>query len=198
MKIETRENALAKSRKIMATITSEPAFSEDARISRLHHRFVLVSTEYFTIGLMKDIIEFAGPDAAAVIMYRGGYNSGKIIFERFESLVNDKDMAMEMSAASAWYFGWGIASIYTERINDEIIGHARIYDSFEAEEYLNLKDLMHGKKCHFFRGVVAGIMTAYANKPYIATEQKCLADGDEYREFLIMPMKNRREITEIQ
>lgn len=195
---ETREKALERSKKIMATITREPAFSEDAIISRLHRRFVLVSTEYFTVGLMQDIIEFAGVDAAAIIMYRGGYNSGKIIFERYESLVSDKALAMEMSAASAWYFGWGIASIYTENVKGELIGHARIYESFEAEEYLNREELARGKRCHFFRGVVAGIMSAYANKPYIATEQKCLADGDEYCEFLIKPMKNRREITEFQ
>ncbi len=194
---KSREEALKSSKGIMGMITKEPPFSQDSRINRLGRRFVMVSTEYFVIGLMHDIMEFAGEEAAAVILYRGGFNSGRMIFERYHSLVNDRDMALEMCAASAWYFGWGIATIYHEEVNGEIIGHARIYDSFEAEEYMKMEDFFPERKCHFIRGVVAGIMSEYTGRIYEAEETKCKAAGYDYCEFVIRPKKDERSIPSI-
>lgn len=188
---KSKEEALQISKRIMRMITKDPPFSENAKIMRLHRRYVLVCTEYFVLGLMHDIIEFAGEDAAAVILYRGGFNGGRELFKRYYSFAKDKDMALDMCISSAWYFGWGIASYYAEQKDGKLIGHARIYDSFEAEEYLttNIKNIKPGKKCNFFRGMVAGIMTGYAGKLYDAEEVKCKADGDEYCEFIIKPKK---------
>ena len=184
---KSKDEALEESRGIMKMITREPSFSDGSKIMRLQRRFVMVSTEYFPLGLMRDLIEFAGEEAAVIILYQGGFNSGKAIFDRYYGIVKDRDKALHMCASSAWYFGWGIATIYTENKNGEIIGHARIYDSFEAEEYIRMNKSSPGKKCHFFRGVLAGIMSEYAGKEYMGEEIKCMADGDEYCEFVIKP-----------
>lgn len=193
---KTREEALKSSRGIMGMITRDPAFSEDSRIERLGRRFVMVSTEYFVTGLMHDITEFAGEEAAAIILYRGGFNSGRVIFQRYLSLVNDREMALEMCAASAWYFGWGIATVYHEEVDGEEIGYARIYDSFEAEEYGD-EDTLGEKRCHFIRGVLAGIMSEYAGRIYEAEETKCKAAGYDYCEFVIRPREEVESIPSV-
>ncbi len=185
---EDEQNALAKAKKIMETLTDEPPFSDRGVIKRLKHRFVVMSTEYFTAGLMKDIVEFAGEEAAAAILYRGGYHSGKAIFRRYKELTGNDNMAIDLCTASAWYFGWGIVTIKVEKREHELIGHARIYKSFEAASYKNTQEFKNEKKCHFLRGVITGIMAEYAGKPYKGEEIMCTGEGAPYCEFVLMPL----------
>ena len=188
------ETAIAKSKALMSRATAEKPFSENGVIKRLGRRFLMVSTEYFTAGLMKDIIEFAGEEAAAAILYRGGYQSGRTIFRRYYSIVKDKDIALNLCTSSAWYFGWGVATIYMEKKDDEIIGHARVYNSFEVDAYENMENFKGGKVCHFFRGVIAGITAEYVGKPYNGEEIMCKAEGKPYCEFVTKPVKEEQLI----
>ncbi len=190
----SHEEAREKSKQLMSFITNEPAFSESGVIKRLGKRFLLVSTEYFTAGLMHDIIEFAGEEAAAAILSRGGYQTGREIFHRYYSLTKDRDKALELCTASAWYFGWGVVTFYLEEKDGEIIGHARIYDSFEVDSYKNIEDFKGGKVCHFFRGVIAGITAEYVGKPYHGEEIKCRAEGAPYCEFVSYPVEEEESI----
>ena len=98
----------------------------------------MVNTEYFTAGLMKDIIEF---------LHRG--KGGE----------------------------------------DNRLGHARIYNSFEVDAYKNMEEFKGGKVCHFFRCVITGITSEYVGKPYYGEEVMCRAEGNPYCEFIAKSVK---------
>ncbi len=62
----------------------------------------------------------------------------------------------------------------------------RSYDSVTAQQYGSVGRPV----CHIPRGWFAGASCVFFNKDVDAVEEKCLAKGDEYCEFIIKPKKN--------
>ena len=154
--------------------------SENLQIELYGNRYVLLSTRYFPYELKKDMEELFG-GVGDFVLYRGGKRIGKRLVREYANSVNDDISMYDVLAAVGWYFGWAIGDSFKKGDNYRTI----LYDSFEADSYIENEGKGDKPVCHFMRGVLTGIVEEIEKSKYEGKEVKCKAQGYEYCEFLI-------------
>jgi predicted hydrocarbon binding protein len=175
--------AFVEARDTFKKIGVESNLSDElGRIVRLNRRFVMMDISYLPFDVLFALDELFGP-VSRTILFRTGLRWGDEIYARYEGLGFDRDTCLKLSAAGAWYFGWGIVAF--ELGSDQ--SKARIYNCFEAESLVKNRGVDHENSCSLFTGVIAGIYSRYLGKQCKIREEKCAARGDGYCELIATP-----------
>ncbi len=167
-----------RARKIIDKITKEESCG-DGKIYRVGRRYIFLSTDYFPYDFTRDLEELFGI-AGDAILYKGGYKVGGDLAKYYRKIAEEKNLDIyDIMSSVSWYFGWGIGAIVEKDKKYKVI----VYESFEADSYINREGKTKKPVCHFFRGVIAGIISEVEGEKHKAVEKKCRAMGDEYCEF---------------
>lgn len=116
------------------------------------------------------------------ILHNAGMKVGKTFYNKLkgESLNN-----LIQNIASFWETN-NLGNIEVKSINPLII---QAYDCFECEDLPKL-----GRPaCAFDSGVLEGIFSNFFDQEVEVEETKCYAQGDDYCQFLIKPLKTNEE-----
>ena len=164
------------------SLTDEPAFANESGIvERAGENFVVLGLGYYPYQFMKALSDIAGEEIAADCMYRFGCGYGKGMYSTRLNQGKEKIDALVLAWAGSTYFGWGTVEIVKVTPEKNIV---RVYNSFEARSHIANNEQKASKPvCHYFRGVVAGVMAILGGEEVETKETKCLAMGDEYCEF---------------
>ncbi len=173
-----------KAKKIIRKFASENPCGE-GRITLLTRRYVMLSTDYFPFDLTKDLEDIFGA-AGDTLLFKGGKSVGMDLYKHYHDLADKYGVnTWNLISAVGYYFGWGLGRI-VER-NDEGAYRIRVYDSFEADSFIQRNGGAKKPVCHFIRGVLSGLVESVEGREYTVKEVKCAAMGDEYCEFLFEP-----------
>ncbi len=179
MALKPKEDIYRENRELFDSITRDPSFSDEGgRVGRLGQRHVVLDLRYFPYRFIRESRKLMGR-ASNTLVYLIGKRCGKDIYDGYMNSGHDKDTSLKLSTAGMWYFGWGLVDIDSNKME------AVIYDSFEAESFTLNKKKSNIPVCHFFRGVIAGIWTAYSGKECYGDETMCRAKGDAYCRVVI-------------
>jgi len=146
----------------------------------------LIFNARYLIETYIDLRERLG-DAANVIFYhlgfQYGYHATKELSERLGikpgMLYSVRELG-EIFCRIARVYGWGFFEIdYVE----ETRGGIKVFNSWTARVYRELKGLAKGPVCHMVRGIIAGVATAITGKQCKASEILCTAKGDPFCYF---------------
>jgi len=132
-------------------------------------------------ALFKGIRKKFGSAGEAMLYYQG-YTIGFEILERYVKIANSKSIEdlVEIAKAINTTLGWG-------RIGDVKIdtkkrtAQVQIFQNFECE----LGEKIGKPYSQFYRGAIAGLFTRFFGKDVKVEENKCIAKGDLYCEFII-------------
>lgn len=176
------EEIESKAKKTLAKLGKDGrCCSENLKIEFYGKRYVLLSTRYFPYELKKDMEELFG-GVGDFVLYRGGKRIGKRLVREYANSIKDKDLSMyDVLSAVGWYFGWATGEAFKDGENYRMV----LYDSFEADSYIENEGKGDKPVCHFMRGVLTGIVEEAEGAKYEGEEVKCRAQGYEYCEFLI-------------
>lgn len=154
----------------------------------LGHRVILASVEVLT-GVHQELIDTIGP-VGGTIMYRATKNAtlkeGKIALDRspvIKLLAKTnwgKKRLVEKWIPTFNSFGFGALEIVEIKPKEKIV--LRLKNSISAA---GIKST--APRCHLLRGLFAGGFSVLLKNDYEAEETKCIAMGDPYCEFLILP-----------
>ncbi|MDY6984828.1 MAG: V4R domain-containing protein [Candidatus Thermoplasmatota archaeon] len=181
--MKEEKEAFRESQDIIKKLVNElPYPDEHGKVIRLNRRFVLLDVSYIPFDVLYGIDEIFGP-VSKTILFRIGRRWGDEIYARYESLGFGREDCLKLSAAGAWYFGWGI---FTFELGAES-SRARIYNSFEVESMVVRKGISDENSCHLFPGVISGIYSRFLGEECSIHEEKCAARGDGYCELVATP-----------
>lgn len=119
----------------------------------------------------------------SVIMYQLGHYYGHSLFDKlaasFTPAFMAKNHAYGLKILGAT--GWGIPEIMSE--NDTLTKVAvQVKECFLCE-----KSRVKGRAGYFMAGVLAGAFSFLSGRELLATEEKCIANGDDICEFSVYP-----------
>jgi predicted hydrocarbon binding protein len=148
-------------------------------------------TEDFITGLQQGLEEEVG-DAAALIMYRAGYEWGlqdmKLFEERFEREFGGRTRMSEahlIFVLEQWWWpltseGWGAWKVDFSQRKQGLI-FCDMYESAVARSLGNI-----GKPvCHMYAGMLAGVFTYFSRHELSGIEIQCFSMGEDYCKFLV-------------
>lgn len=119
-------------------------------------------------------------DAAKVFMYHVGLVIGRVLKEILPALPDEEVIERALLLIGGSGLGKGILTRYSSH-NHCVI---KMRDSFEC---IGLKSKRPAS--YFFRGVMSGLLGELWKAEVIASEVKCIARGDGYCEFLVIPSR---------
>ena len=176
-----------KIKEVLSKITSKENPCGEGTIKLLDRRYVLLSTDYFTYDLIKDLEELFNA-AGDAVLYKGGEKIGRDLYKHYGPIAKEKKIdILDLIAAVGWYFGWATGET-VERGERNGIYRMILYNSFEAESFVEREGKSNKPVCHFLKGVLKGLVEELTGSKYTATEAKCRAKGDEYCEFIYKPV----------
>lgn len=148
-------------------------------------------TEDFIVGLQAGLEEEVG-DAAAMIMYRAGFEWGlqdmRAFEPRFEREFGGTTKMTEANiifVLEQWWWpltseGWGAWSIDFSQRKQGLI-FSDMYESAVARSLGNI-----GKPvCHMYAGLLAGVLTYFSKHELSGIEIQCFSMGESFCKFLI-------------
>ncbi len=146
----------------------------------------LIFNARYLIETYIDLRERLG-DAANVIFYHLGFQYGYHATKELSEKLGVKLRALysvselgEIFCRIARVYGWGFFEIdYVE----ESRGVIKVFNSWTARVYRELKGLAKEPVCHIVRGMIAGAATAITGKRCKAVEILCTAKGDPFYYF---------------
>ncbi|MCU0654014.1 MAG: XylR N-terminal domain-containing protein [Polyangiaceae bacterium] len=156
--------------------------------TRNAQRAVMVS-EDFIAGLIAGLDEEVG-DAAAVVLYKCGYQWGVADMKKFEATFA-REFGQDMQAThinmvmETWWWplqtmGWGSWEVDLSK-GDQGIVVVNLYDSAIAKTLGEV-----GKPvCYLYAGMFAGVMSHLARRPLSGIEIQCYAMGATYCRFVV-------------
>ncbi len=174
-------------KEVLRKITDKENPCGGGRIMLMGRRYVLLSTEYFTYDLTKDLEELFNA-AGDAVLYKGGEKIGRDLYEYYAPIAEEKGIdVFDIISAVGWYYGWATGEVVEKGENS---GKYRmiLYNSFEAESFLQREGKTDHAVCHFLKGVLKGIVEAHTGHRYTSSETKCTAKGDPYCEFVYKPL----------
>ena len=153
------------------------------RIEVLNNRAIIMRKDFYE-GFIKEVWKMFGTGGGAML-YHIGVAVGKRIYESHESLVAERGVEKLLRFSESIFKAMGFGRMEIRQV-DKNLRRAKIIveDSFECE-------LFKGKNkpaSHFLRGILKGWFSGFFGMSSIEiTEVKCIAAGDPYCEFIIMP-----------
>jgi len=148
---------------------------------------MILTPRWFFVGIMKRVVEEAGPEVAARVFYQAGwegaYNWAKVQIERGL----DGRAVVEQYLGSMTYRGWGRFEIVSFE-EAEGRGRFRFYNSAVALEY----GRTGGQVCLWVPGAMAGAFQAVLDQAgrglkVRGREVQCLSQGRPHCEFVVEP-----------
>ena len=129
--------------------------------------------------------------AANVLLYYLGFEAGISFAKSFDDIakrlgINDKlqflkDVGVDLFKC----LGYGVIKIIRLERNPPYV-MVRVYNNFECE--LCIDECTSKEPCsHFVRGMIAGALTELMGVQMLAKEIACIAKGDPYCEFEVIP-----------
>jgi hypothetical protein len=160
----------------------KPAPFEIMHFPTLHAntRAVIVPIGSFW-ALMDKLEKILTPSGLTALHYDAGKNVGEHMAIRLKEIYKlSHDELIQAFAQAQKAIGWGVMEF--QNVDSEHSGGTVVVrDCFEAVAW--------GKKnykvCDWTRGAIAGFMSVIFGKPVEVREEKCLANGSEYCEFVI-------------
>ena len=135
-------------------------------------------------ALLKYLYDKFGASAKALLYY-AGYGSIRGMVKGIKKITGLKDVrllgaCLQLFKAS----GFGDFKIIRFSLNplNVII---RVHDLFEC---VTFKGMSKEPSSHMFRGMLAGVIEEIANRQVISLEEKCIAKGDPYCQFVVKPL----------
>ncbi len=158
------------------------------KITLIDRRYVMLSTDYFPFDITRDLEELFNA-AGDTLLYKGGERIGKDLYAHYLPMARTYGVDIwDIISAVGWFFGWGTGTVIESGENDGRY-RVRVYDSFEADSFLKRAGNTEKPVCHFMRGVLNGIVESIEGRKYSSKEDKCLAKGDGFCEFVFEPFK---------
>jgi uncharacterized protein len=159
-----------------------------ALVTRFGQRTMLVS-EDFVVGFQLALEEEVG-DAAGQIMYRCGFEWGRVDITNFEARMRDEfgrpinKMHLKMVLEQWWWplqvMGWGCWTFDLSH-RDEGLIFVDLYDSAVARSIGNIGRVV----CHFYAGMFASVFSHLAARELSGIEIQCYSMGEAFCKFLI-------------
>ncbi|NPA75026.1 MAG: hydrocarbon binding protein (contains V4R domain) [Euryarchaeota archaeon] len=173
---------------ILNKIVDEENPCGSGRIILMNRRYVLLSTDYFTYDLTKDLEELFNA-AGDAVLYKGGEKIGRDLYKYYAPIAKEKGVdVFDLIAAVGWYYGWATGEIVEKGENNGVY-RMILYHSFEADSFIAREGRTNKSVCHFLKGVLKGIVEEHTGWKYTASEPKCRAKGDELCEFVYKPLR---------
>ncbi len=177
-----------KIKEVLGKITSHENPCGGGVIKLMDRRYVLLSTDYFSYDLTKDLEELFNA-AGDAVLYKGGEKIGRDLYEYYAPMAKEQGLdVFDIISAVGWYYGWATGEV-VERGERDGVYRMILYDSFEAESFLRREGVGTRPVCHFLKGVLKGLVEAHTGMKYTSSEVKCAAKGDEYCEFVYKPLR---------
>jgi len=121
-------------------------------------------------------------ESAKVLMYYGGYGSIKDMVKGIRKMTGLGDLNL-LNVCLQLFQSCGYGTFEITQFNIEPLHIViRAYNLYECEP---LKGKMSESNSQLFRGILAGLIEEIVNKKVIVIEDKCLAKGDPYCQFVI-------------
>jgi len=120
--------------------------------------------------------------AAKALMYYAGYSSAKGMIGELKKVKEAEKIDILRACLQLFQAcGYGRFEILYSKLKPVNI-LIRAYDLFECEPF---RGRMEEANSHFFRGILAGVVEAITGEEVIALEDKCIAKGDPFCQFII-------------
>jgi predicted hydrocarbon binding protein len=157
-------------------------------LTKYQQRAILV-TEDFIVGFQLALEAEVG-DAASQVMYRCGFEWGRVDMVNFEKRMNEEfgrpiqQMHLGMVLEQWWWplqaMGWGAWSADLTHKEEGLI-YVDLYDSAIAKSVGNIGRVV----CHYYAGMFAAAFSHLAARELSGIEIQCYSMGEAYCKFLI-------------
>ncbi|MEM3341904.1 MAG: V4R domain-containing protein, partial [Thermoplasmata archaeon] len=123
-------------------------------------------------SLRQELVTRYSADDAEEIMYYAGEKCGKALVKK-SGLKLKKDESLSHALQGLWW-EIGFGKLYFEDATDFGV-YVEATESAEASAQKGAGKMV----CHFTRGYIAGIASELTGRKYWATEESCIAAGDD-------------------
>jgi len=144
----------------------------------------VIFTEISYTGIFKGLRDNFG-QGGALFLYHMGRTVGENVFLNHQKIAKShsyKKIA-KVAETMAFIMGWGRVSIYINKKKKK--ARVIIFDNFECELFRG----SYKPQSYFMKGVISGWFSKLFESEVIVNETKCIAMGDDYCEFKVLPVE---------